>query len=735
MTRPALKLALAAACSLVAFSVSAAEYELVIEEKTVNITGVPAKAITVNGTVPGPTLRFREGDTAYVRVTNKLKETTSVHWHGLVLDGDEDGVPGFNGFEGIKPGQTYTYEIPLRQNGTYWYHAHSATQEQRGHYGAIIIDPASAPVVQADREYVVVFSDFTTENPDRILNNLKVDPGYYNYSRRTVPDFFADARKFGLGKALKDRFAWGRMRMDPTDIADVGSPTYTFLVNGKPPKSNETFLFRPGERVKLRFVNAAAMTYFDVRVPGLKMTVVAADGRNVEPVSVDEFRLAVAETYDVIVEPESEQAFTVFAESIDRSGYARATLAPQEGMSAPIPQVRPRALLTMGEMGHNMSQMGGDTPGMDHSAMGATRPAQGRSSPESAQSAPSGVDHAAMGHGAASSVGTTSARSGAAETARAAPGAIDHAAMGHGAPAPAGPTSAPSGLDHAAMGHVAAAPAVVSPQQSTAGTAQPAGMDHSAMGHGASPPAVGGGSAIRAGTAVPDRPGEDPTPLPKVDYGMGQPMAMDSMTHAGMAMPGMSSDGGMDEMALGREGEFDGAGRVFGWSSGAPWGAKVLSYADLRSFAPQPDTRPAEREIVVRLTGNMERYIWTLNDKKFGEAEPIRLRYGERVRLTFVNETMMAHPMHLHGMFMQLENGQPLDRVPDKHVVSVAPGKTYSVLISVDAPGEWAFHCHLLYHMESGMMQKVVVARYDGPTPAAPASPAQTPHAGHGGAR
>ena len=652
-----LSFALAATLALAGLPAWAGEYALVIDEQVVNITGKPVKKITVNGTIPGPALRFKEGEEVVVRVTNRLKENTSVHWHGLILPPEQDGVPGFNGFPGIKPGETYTYRFPIQQSGTYWYHAHSATQEQSGHYGPLIIEPAKAPAVQADREHIVLLSEFTQENPEKIISNLKADPGFYNYSKRTVPDFFRDARKFGLRAAWRDRRAWGRMRMDPTDIADVAN--YTFLVNGKPPAGNETLLFRPGERVKLKFINASAMTYFDVRIPGMKMTVVAADGRDVEPVTVDEFRFAVSETYDVIVEPRTEQAFTVFAESVDRTGYARATLAPRAGMSAPVPAMRPRALLTMAEMGHNMSQMGG------------------------------GMDHAAMGHGSAA---TMQAEAGSEMS------AADHAAMGHG-PAPAAPAvdhSKMSAADHAAMGH-GSAPG--------ASAVDHAAMDHSAMGHGEASPAR--------------------TALPKVDYGMGKAVDMAGMDHG---------SAGMDEAALAPEGEFDGSGRVFGWASGAPHGSRVLSYADLRSAAPQEDLRPAEREIVVRLSGNMERYIWTLNGAKFGQAEPIGLRYGERVKLTFVNETMMAHPMHLHGMFMELDNGQPADRVPDKSVVSVAPGKTYSVLITADQAGEWAFHCHLLYHMEAGMMQKVVVAKLDGSAPAAPAPAQPDPHAGHGGA-
>jgi len=585
--------ALAAAIVALAAPAWAASYDLVIARQRVNITGRPQNAITINGQLPGPVLRFREGETATVRVTNRMKQATSVHWHGILLDAGKDGVPGFNGFKGVAPGETYTYQFPLKQNGTYWYHAHSATQEQAGHYGAIVVDPAGGPAIRTDQDYVVMFSELTREDPDRILRNLKVDPGYYNYRKRTVGDFLRDARKFGFSAAARDRAAWGAMRMDPTDLADVGG--YTLLVNGKAPRTNETFLFKPGQSVRLRFINASAMSFLDVRIPGLKLKVVSADGRDVEPVAVDEFRLSPAETYDVLVEPKTDQAFTIFAESIDRTAYARATLAPRPGMEAAIPPPRPRAILTMTEMGHDMA-------GMDHAAR-----------------APAGE--------------------------------------------PAMDPNMP-GMD-----------------------ADMAGMDHAAA---------------------------KPEGLPRIDYGMGA---------AAMSAP--------------EEGSFDGSGHVYGWASGAPEGSRVLSYADLRSATPQADVRPPGREIVVRLGGNMERYIWTINGRKFEDAEPIALRYGERVRMTFINESMMAHPMHLHGMFVQLENGQPMDRLPDKHVVTVAPGKSYSVLISADAPGEWAFHCHLLYHMASGMMQQVVVAKLDrdaAPPPAAPAPVHEhQDHAGHGG--
>ncbi len=539
------------------FHAQAEEYSLVIAREPVNITGNAVEKITVNGTIPGPILRFTEGQEAVIHVTNKLNEDTSVHWHGLLLPGDMDGVPGFNGFPGIKPGETFTYRFKIRQDGTYWYHAHSMGQEQDGHYGSIVIAPKSKDPVQADRDYVVLLSDFHDEDSWDIMSNLKMSSEYYQYARRTVGDFFDDAKERGFSKAWESAKMWGEMRMLPTDLSDVTG--YTFLVNGKTPEQNWTGIFKPGERVRLRFINASAMSFYDVRIPGLKMQVVSADGQNVEPVPVDEFRFGVAETYDVIVIPKEDKAYTIAAEPIDRTGFALGTLAPREGMRGEIPQPRPRALLTMADMG------------MDHDM-----------------------------------------------------GGMDHSTMNHNMP-----------MDHAAMGH---------------------------------------------------------------------------------AMP---TDESMNKMA-----------EESGWAkAGTPPGDKALSYADLRYLGIQKDTREAEREILVRLGGNMERYIWTINGKKYADSGPIKLNYGERVRLKFVNDTMMAHPMHLHGMFVQLENGQPAEKLPNKHTVIVPPGQSYSVLLTADEPGEWAFHCHLLYHMMAGMMNKVIVAKLD---PSAMPPPQKTdPHAGH----
>jgi len=533
----------------------AGNYHLDIRREMVNITGTPVEKITVNGGIPGPTLHFTEGEEAVITVTNHLDEDTSVHWHGLLLPGEMDGVPGLNGFPGIKPGETFTYRFNIRQDGTYWYHAHSMGQEQDGHYGSIVITPKGKDPVQADRDYVVLLSDFHEEDSGQIMANLKKSSEYYQYNRRTVGDFFSDVKEQGFSKAWENAKMWGEMRMLPTDLSDVTG--YTFLTNGKTPDQNWTGIFKAGERVRLRFINASAMSFYDVRIPGLKMQVVASDGQYVEPVAVDEFRFGVAETYDVIVTPKQDKAYTIAAEALDRTGFALGTLAPREGMKGTAPKPRPRALLTMADMGMNHDM--GTMEEMDHST-----------------------------------------------------------------------------------------------------------MDHGAMGHD-----------------------------------MGGKMSMEDMSEKS------------------------------GWKkAGTPAGDKALSYADLRYLGTQKDLRDPQRTIEIRLGGNMERYIWTMNGKKYSESGPMNLQYGERVRLTFINDTMMAHPMHLHGMFVQLENGQAAGKMPNKHTVIVPPGQRYSVLLTADEAGEWAFHCHLLYHMMAGMMTKVVVAKLDAAdVPAHQQAPA--PHTDH----
>lgn len=532
--------------------VHAATYDLTIGETQVDVSGSQKTAMTVNGSLPAPTLRFTEGEDVVINVTNTLKVQSSIHWHGFILPYQMDGVPGMS-FPGIAPGETFTYRFPLVQNGTYWYHSHSGLQEQAGVYGAIIVEPKKKDPVKADRDYIVMLSDWTDEDPHAILMNLKKQSDYYNFNKRTVADFFRDTKESGLAETLENRRMWGEMRMDPTDLADVTG--YTFLVNGRNPDQNWTAIFNPGERVRLRFVNGSAMTIFDIKIPGLKMKVVAADGQYVRPTEVDALRISVAETYDVLVEPAEDYAFTVFAESMDRTGYARATLAPREGMSAEIPEMSPRKVLTMADMG----------------------------------AAHGGMDHGGMAMGDS---GT---------------GGMDHSQM--------------TGMDHSNM----------------------KGMDHSAM--------------------------------PGMDHSN-----MKGMDHSKMSMPNAAKP---DD------------------------GPRVLQYADLKSLIPYPQKEP-ERELVLRLTGNMERYFWSINDKKFSEAEPIRFRHNERVRVKFVNETMMNHPMHLHGHWMELDNGAGVFR-PRKHVINVSPGETVYFDLTADALGEWAFHCHMLYHMATGMMRKVIV--------------------------
>ncbi|KQE61089.1 copper resistance system multicopper oxidase [Acinetobacter pittii] len=573
------------------------EYDLTIAEQTVNISGKPLKRITVNGKFVAPLLEFEEGDDAVIRVHNKLKnQDSSIHWHGLILPGIMDGVPGFNKFDGIAPNKTYEYKFKVRQNGTYWYHSHSKGQEQDGLYGPLVIYPKNkVPLTageKADRDYVVLLSDFHNSTSGQIMSNLKKEADYYQNRRETVFDVFRQIKRDGLKATWKDRSMWNQMRMLKTDMSDVTN--YTFLMNGKTPEQNWTGNFKAGEKVRLRFINASAMSLFDVRIPNLKMTVVSADGQPVKPVPVDEFRIGTAETYDVIVEPK-QASYQIEAESIDRSGFSIGTLhdentSPVKNIMMPTP--RPRALLTMEDMGmnHDMSSMKG------------------------------------MGHDMSSMKG-----------------------MGHD-------MSSMKGMDH--------------------DMSSMKGMDHDM-------------SSME---------------------GMGHDMSsMKGMGHDMSSMKGMGHD--MSSKTMGSSGSDE---VVYGWANAStPAGLKALQYSDLQSLTPQKDTRAPEREIEIRLGGNMERYIWTINGKKFNETEPFKVKYGERIRLKFVNDSMMAHPMHLHGMFMQLENGQDPSNMPNKHTVIVPPGKTVTTLLTADELGEWAIHCHLLYHMSAGMMNKLIVANVD----------------------
>ena len=535
------------------FAAASRVFDLGVDATRITVDGQTSAALAIGGSVPGPVLRWREGEEVVIRVTNRLREPTSIHWHGLLLAGVMDGSPGFNGFAAINPGDTYTYRFVLRQAGTYWYHSHSGGQEQAGMYGAIVIEPAAGEKIAAHRDYVVLLSDHTTEHPDTILRRLKANNDIYVKTPRTILDFFRDSARDGLGTTIEDRKMWGTMRMAPTDLSDVTG--YQFLMNGKGSGDNWTGLFKQGERVRLRFINGSAMTFFDVRIPDLKMTVIAADGQDVVPVPVDEFRFGVGETYDVLVTPGADRAYTVMAEPIDRSGFVRGTLAPREGMRAAIPKLRPRAQLTMADMG---SMDRGSMPGMDHSK-------------------------------------------------------------------PSGAAGAMPGMDHSNM----------------------PGMDHSSM--------------------------------PGMGASAGQPAA--------------ASDGAP----------------LRGWdSAGTLPGQKALKYEDLKSLVVNKDARAPAQELRVELNGQMSRYNWTLNGLRFDQATPIRVKYGERIRIRYVNTTMMAHPMHLHGMFAELENGQT-NRMPRKHVVVVRPGSEASVVLTANEPGDWPFHCHLIFHMNAGMMTRFVV--------------------------
>ncbi len=562
---------------------SGTTFDLEIGELPVNITGRPRTAVAVNGQVPAPVLRWREGDTVTLRVTNRLAEATSIHWHGILLPNPMDGVPGLT-FSGIAPGETFTYRFPVRQSGTYWYHSHTGFQEQQGLYGPLVIEPRAGYPQAFDRDYVVFLSDWTDENPQTVMGNLKFQADYYNRQQRTLGTFVQDVSRQGLAATISDRLMWGEMRMSPTDILDISGATYTYLINGQPPAANWTALFRPGERVRLRFINGSAMSIFDVRIPDLPMTIVQADGIDVRPVAVDEFRIGTAETYDVIVEPREDRAFTLFVQAEDRSGFARATLAPRAGMAAPVPPLDPRPMRTMADMG------------MEHGSMGGMP-----------------MDHGAM------------------------------SGMGHGAMAATAPTAA-------------------------AGMAGGAHAGHGAM----------------------------PMPSPAAPVA-----SMGNGTHS----PPTYLEGrvGVDNVAMNTTSRIDDPGAGF-----AP-GRRVLRYTDLQALTPARASRPPSRDIVLHLTGNMERFMWGFDGKKYSEApEPIVLRYGERVRFVLINDTMMEHPMHLHGMFSELENGHGEYR-PLKHTVLVKPAERLSFLVDADAYGRWAFHCHLLFHMEAGMFREVRV--------------------------
>lgn len=604
---------------------SGTDIDLTIGELPVNVTGRPRIATAVNNTMPGPILRLREGDTVTLNVTNKLAEPTSIHWHGLRLPNDMDGVPGLT-FRGIAPGETFRYRFPIVQGGTYWYHSHSGMQEQTGLIGPLILVPKASEPYAYDRDYVVMLSDWTDEDPMTVVANLKQQGDYYNYGQRTLGTFIKDAQRDGLGPTVQDRLMWGKMRMSPTDIMDVTGATYTFLINGHPPAANWTALFKPGERVRLRFINGSSMTTFDVRTPGLEMKVVAADGTDIEPVTIDEFRIGVAETYDVIVEPRNDPAYTIFAQAQDRSGYARATLATRDGLSTQIPPMDPRPMRTMTDMGMaGMSGMSMDNMGgMDMSKP----PTSNSSSPILGMTTNNdGMSNMDMSSGSKASMPGMDMS-----------GAMPNMDMSHNS------SNSMPGMDMSG-GSMANMPS----------------MDNTA-------------AAIPSSNAD----GVDPKSLE------GQP-AVDNVAMETKDRLGEAGDG------------LDGNGR------------RNLTYAQLAALnPPMPEDAPPTRQIVFHLTGNMERWTWGFDGKKFSESKPVEVKLGERVRFVLINDTMMEHPIHLHGFLFQVENGQ--GKKPFKHTINVKPGERLGFVFTADTPGAWAFHCHLLYHMEMGMFRTVLVA-------------------------
>ena len=541
------------------------QFKLNIGYKQVNFTGNTKQAFAVNGSVPSPILRWKEGDTVTLDVTNNLAVDSSIHWHGIILPTSMDGVPGLS-FSGIKPGETFRYQFQVNQTGTYWYHSHSGFQEQQGMYGAIIVEPREPAPYSYDCEHVVVLSDWSDEDPLDVYAKLKKSPHIYNIDERTLSDLSEDVRNRGLLNTFKQRAMWNTMRMSDTDLSDVTGRTYTFLMNGETPASGWVGQFKRGEKVLLRFINAAAMTFFDVRIPGLKMTVVASDGQYIQPVTVDEFRMGVAETYDVIVEPSIEQAYTLFAQAIDRSGYARGTLTADPNLVPTVPEMDHSPVLTHADMGmlhtgHSMSDMADD---------GCT------------------AEHAEMGHCRIS-----------------------------------GNTMSGKMMPNFATG--------------------------------------------------------------EAGYGSAKPHSYESVKigpHIDMLAEGAQYR--LDDPGVGLRNN----------------GRRVLTYADIFNLHKTLDPREPEREIELHLTGNMSRYMWSINGVKYKDAEPLLMRYGERLRITLVNNTMMNHPMHLHGVWSELETGDG-DYIPSKHTVIVQPGSKISYLVTADAKGRWAYHCHLLYHMPS----------------------------------
>ncbi len=555
---------------------SGTEFHLTVSEAIVNFTGTPRVATVINGTIPGPTLQLREGDDVTIHVRNNLNEDTSIHWHGIILPYQMDGVPGIS-FRGIPPGQTFTYRFKVNQTGTYWYHSHSGMQEQTGMFGAIRVLPRNGETIRAERDYVIQLSDWTDEDPMRVYAKLKAESGYYNYNKPTAMDFFRDVANDGLVAATRKRAMWNEMRMSPTDLADLSAATLTFLMNGMTPAGNWTGVFAPGERVRLRFINAAGNTFYDVRIPGLQLTVVQTDGIDVHPVTVDEFRFGPGETYDVIVTPRDD-VYTIFAQTMDRSGYARGTLSTQPGLEAPVPEPDAVQWLSMTDM------------------MGVMGTASHEGHPETHT-----MTHHHPMHGGAQ-------------------------------------------------------------------------MDHSMHGGMHSQPHNGGYSNPLAKPSTTVRHA-------RTEYGVSTDMRVDTPRT------------NLDDPGVGLRNN----------------GRKVLTLADLKTIGGPLDKRQPTREIELHLTGNMERYMWSMDGVAFGDSTPVSLKYGERARIILHNDTMMTHPMHMHGLWSELETAEGQFQVR-KHTIAVQPAQRISYLVTADAMGRWAWHCHLAMHMDGGMFREVVVS-------------------------
>jgi len=570
------------------------QFDITITEDIVNITGTPTKATLYNGSLSGPTLVWQEGDTVTIKVTNKLSVSSSLHWHGIILPFTMDGVPGF-GYEGIAPGESYTYQFKVKQHGTYWYHSHSAYQEQTGLYGAIVILPKEKECLDYDKDFVIQLSDWSDTPPDTIYSNLKKSPDYYNYIQRTVGDFTDEVGKVGLSSAWQRRKMWNKMRMSNRDLSDVSGYTYTYLMNGLAPNAHWRAIVKSGEKVRLRFINSSAMTFFDIRIPGLKMTVIAADGNLVQPIEVDEFRIGVAETYDVLVEADTSiQPYAIFAQAIDRSGFALGSLTNSDSNLASAPALDPVPDLTMIDMGMDMKGM--DMKGMDMKGMDMK-----------------GMDMKGM----------------------------DMKGMDM------------KGMDMKGM--------------------DMKGMDMKGM----------------------DMKGMDmnhSNDFAPIDFNPDLPqMVVPRKLGYQTTMRASNPQYRLNDPGAGLRNN----------------GRKVLTYADLKNIYSTKSLPKPTKELVLHLTGNMGRYMWSIDGIPFDDAPPLKFIYGERVRITFINDTMMNHPMHLHGLWSELETGDE-NHIPKKHTVVVQPGSKISFRVTMDAMGDWPFHCHMLYHM-MGMFRRVQV--------------------------